>query len=609
MKEKQRLSSELRRVKKELTVAKTKAEKLQRKLERQKKERKEQKVSEKNKQRDKKKISEKRKEHVVRYLCRDESSRMLPGKKDTVTKNKTKKQRRVLLHSLKDLHSSYSETALRHHKVSYRQFLRYCPFYVTPPKESDRNTCACYDHQNFKLIVDKLQQKGIILTNSVSELLALIACDTSRMQCMYRMCAKCCYDEVEFEGPLDDQVLTWEQWERVVTREEGKTFTKFKLAMKSGKTEDLLALLNKQLSTMTRHQFNWLHQARSMRELKETLRPDELCVHIDFSENYSCKLNTEVQAFHFAGSRKQATLHTCVVYTANGTHTYATISDCLRHDERAVWAHLEPVLRDAIARSEIPPSSLHVFSDGPVTQYRNRKNFYLLSTVPFLSGFQKISWNFSEKAHGKGAPDGVGGAVKRLADTAVQRGKSLQSPEDFYQFLKDQTSSVTYFWISEDAIERYDDKVPAVVPAVKGTMKLHQVTCEKPASIRYRDISCFCARPAICRCYNPSAVDFSDLPSTSVGLEDQRGKFALVKYEGKPFVGQILQVVGDEVQVSCMKQLNGKNVFTWPDPPDDLFYYQSDVLHMCAEPEPVNCRHSKLTVDDWKQFQSHSHKL
>ena len=110
---------------------------LQRKLERQKKERKEQKVSEKNKQRDKKKISEKRKEHVVRYLCRDESSRMLPGKKDTVTKNKTKKQRRVLLHSLKDLHSSYSETALRHHKVSYRQFLRYCPFYVTPPKESD----------------------------------------------------------------------------------------------------------------------------------------------------------------------------------------------------------------------------------------------------------------------------------------------------------------------------------------------------------------------------------------------------------------------------------------------------------------------------------------
>ncbi|CAL8234742.1 unnamed protein product [Arctogadus glacialis] len=142
---------------------------------------------------------------------------------------------------------------------------------------------------------------------------------------------------------------------------------------------------------------------------------------------------------------------------------------------------------------------------------------------------------------------------------------------------------------------RLSSELRRVKKELTGTMKLHQVTCEKPASIRYRDISCFCARPAICRCYNPSAVDFSDLPSTSVGLEDQRGKFALVKYEGKPFVGQILQVVAHK----C----------TWPDPPDDLFYYQSDVLHMCAEPEPVNCRHSKLTLDDWKQFQSHSHKL
>lgn len=80
LKEKQRLSSELRRVKKELKGAKT--EKLQRKLERQKKE-KSRKISEKNKQRDKKKISEERKEQVVRFLCRDVSSRQ----KDTVTVN------------------------------------------------------------------------------------------------------------------------------------------------------------------------------------------------------------------------------------------------------------------------------------------------------------------------------------------------------------------------------------------------------------------------------------------------------------------------------------------------------------------------------------------
>ena len=42
------------------------------------------------------------------------------------------------------------------------------------------------------------------------------------------MCAKCCFDEVEFEGPLGDQILTWEQCDRIITREEGKTSTKKK---------------------------------------------------------------------------------------------------------------------------------------------------------------------------------------------------------------------------------------------------------------------------------------------------------------------------------------------------------------------------------------------
>ncbi|KAF3844210.1 hypothetical protein F7725_013551, partial [Dissostichus mawsoni] len=414
-----------------------------------------------------------------------------------------KHQRRVLLHSLKDLHSNYNTTALKHHAVSYRQFLRYCPFYVTQAKESDRNTCSCFDHDNFKMIVDRLCQKGILLTNSISELLGTIVCDPTNQKCMYRLCTKCCYNEVEFEGPLHDSIITWEQWERIVVTVEEKTSAKYQKIEKSGRTADLLSLLNKKLDAFTRHQFNWLHQTRSLRELKHSLLRDELCIHIDFSENYGCKLNREIQAFHFGSSRKQATIHTCVVYTGDATHTYATISGCLRHDERAVWAHLEPV-----------------------------------------------------------------------------------------------KSTVNFSWISEEDIEKFDEKVPEVVPAVKGTMKLHQVISTKPATILYRDISCFCSRPAaICKCYNPSTkcVRIPEPPRLN-----QRGKFIVVNYEGKPFVGQIVQVVGDEIEVSCMKQLSAKNVFTWPHPPDLLFYYESDVLFMISEPEPVNSRHSQLTTEDWK---------
>ncbi len=37
-----------------------------------------------------KKLVTVKKERVIEFLCRDENSRLLPGKKDTITKNKEK---------------------------------------------------------------------------------------------------------------------------------------------------------------------------------------------------------------------------------------------------------------------------------------------------------------------------------------------------------------------------------------------------------------------------------------------------------------------------------------------------------------------------------------
>ena len=172
---------------------------------------------------------------------------------------------------------------------------------------------------------------------------------------------------------------------------------------------------NTGIEALAVHQFNWIHQTEQFRYIKQNLTDSEAVLHIDFSENYACKMSTEIQACHFGGSRKQATIHTAILYTVHGTKSFATLSDSLRHDERAVWAHLEPILKEL--RATYPKiTALHVISDGPVTQYRNKANFYMLSTVPFLSGFEYVSWNYSERSHGKGAPDGIGGAVKREAD-------------------------------------------------------------------------------------------------------------------------------------------------------------------------------------------------
>ena len=335
--------------------------------------------------------------------------------------------------------------------LSYRQFVRYCPFYVTRPKASDRNTCACMDHENVKLLSEKLQQNGLLKTSSVSELLSAIVCNPDNMACMYRICAKCCYNEVEVSQPQTEETVVWSQWVRKPVTEEQRTFMNFVKETQNGTSSEMLELFNRKLDGLAKHHFNWLHQAKECRALKDSLKDDEIVVHVDFAENFGCKLNREVQAFHFGGNRRQATVDSCVAYSSDGVQSFATISGSLRHDERAVWAHLEPVIKDVLDNRNPRPTTLHVMSDGPVTQYRNKNNFYLLSTIPFLSGFKQVTWNFSEKSQGKGAPDGVGGAVKRIADSSVNMGVDIQTPEEFYRFFKERqaSSKIKFFWVCE----------------------------------------------------------------------------------------------------------------------------------------------------------------
>ena len=54
--------------------------------------------------------------------------------------------------------------------------------------------------------------------------------------------------------------------------------------------------------------FNINHQYWVLRDLRQNLHNDEVIIHIDFSENYSCKYSQDVQSVHFG----QVTLHTGV---------------------------------------------------------------------------------------------------------------------------------------------------------------------------------------------------------------------------------------------------------------------------------------------------------
>ena len=129
-------------------------------------------------------------------------------------------------------------------------------------------------------------------------------------------------------------------------------------------------------------------------------------IHVDFSENYSCKYSSQVQAVHFGASHQQATLHTGVLYV--GRHPepvcFNTISPSRHKGPPAIWQHLHPVL-DYLQAQHPQVSVLHFLSDGPCTEYKQRG--------AVRRGFKAGSWKFSEASHRKGAPDGAGGGLKK----------------------------------------------------------------------------------------------------------------------------------------------------------------------------------------------------
>ena len=107
------------------------------------------------------------------------------------------------------------------------------------------------------------------------------------------------------------------------------------------------------------------------RSLRSNLSPPNCIIHIDFSENFSCKFSSEIQAVHLGGSHSQVTLHTGVLYIDDIENAipFCAISNSRRHDPYAIWCYLQPLF-DYMKESHLEIETIHFFSDGPTSQYR-----------------------------------------------------------------------------------------------------------------------------------------------------------------------------------------------------------------------------------------------
>lgn len=460
---------------------------------------------------------------LQRFYERDDISRATAGKKETRTKLKQKLQKRYLLDTLQNIYKKYKSEGGRY---SYSYFAAHRPFYVVSPTVASRDTCACKLHVNFELKLSALKQINAIHVSNLNELLMSVVCDMNSKRCMYNECTSCKNKTCTLSIQNESEVA-WKEWIR--KEEQFEKNEKVTVAIKMIREEhttttSLLAeKFSSQLQVFKKHIFNIRTQHKAYRSCIDQLKTNEAVLHVDFSENYSCKMGQEIQSHHFGSSRNQITLHTGVLYFSgkvNLTHSFCTpinrilyfsgennpfsfctISACNEHSPSAIWAHLQPIF-DLIRNSKKDVNTIHIFSDGPCTQYRQKQNFYLFGTKLFENGFQLATWNFFEAAHGKGAADGIGGVLKRVADRMVAHGADIMNSQQFFEQVQKETT-IKLFLIDKAAIDCIRKTLPSNIPLLKGTMRLHQLMTKIQGTVLYRDVSCFCSNipRGFCSCF------------------------------------------------------------------------------------------------------------
>lgn len=123
-------------------------------------------------------------------------------------------------------------------------------------------------------------------------------------------------------------------------------------------------------------------------------------------------------------------------------------------------------------------------------------------------GFTHATWSFFEAAHGKGAADGIGGAVKRTLDSTVAHGEDIPDAKTAYEVLSEK-GLIKMFYIPPEDIKALQEELIKNLKPLPNTVKIHQVIFKDKNSVNFRNLSCFCKNlSGKCDCYSTKTHRF-----------------------------------------------------------------------------------------------------
>ena len=544
---------------------------------------------------------------AVTFYESDESSRMMPGKKDFVSikdaGGRKHIQKRLVLCNLKELYQHFKD---KHPsvKIGFSKFAELRPRNcVLAGASGTHSVCVCTIHQNVKLMVlgARLPELSSELKN-YRDYLARIICNPPLPQCHLGECDSCPgVEEIEEHliTILDHYMIenvTFKQWTSV-DRSSLETITM--------SADEFVELFSEKLKALCPHSFIATQQSRFFSECKSTLKPGEIVVSADFSENYAFVLQDAAQGFHW--NNAQATIHPFVVYYKESGEehhlSFVVISDCLLHDTVAVYLYQKRLIAHLRETLTFSPKQVFYFSDGAAAQYKNRKNFINLCHHEVDFGIP-AQWHFSATSHGKGACDGLGGTVKRLAARAsLQRptDDQIMTPFQLYKWASENIPAVTFNYCTTteyDMEKSFLEKRFEKSQTIPGTRSLHSfipISTDTLQTRRYSESKEF-------REQRVTRVD-DDLE-----IDDVSGYVTCV-HTSKWWLACVLEVDKEsaEVRVTLLHPCGLSRSYKYPSKPDTLSLPLSSLLvkvdarTTTGRTYTISPEDKKRTVDKFKK--------
>lgn len=209
-------------------------------------------------------------------------------------------------------------------------------------------------------------------TVTVNHLMAATVCSMESPECMLRLCSNC-----PDKGAVEEMVKACCEHldaNDTIVHQQWVSTDKPTLLTVQSEPEDFVEKLVDMAVALTSHHFTAKMQSQFLKSSKASLKPGEILVIMDFSENYSFIVQDAAQQQHWDNS--QATVHPMVVYyKAEGGGdsisciSYCVISDGMKHSTEAVHVFMRKMLEDLQLSMKV--SSVMYWSDGAGSQYKN----------------------------------------------------------------------------------------------------------------------------------------------------------------------------------------------------------------------------------------------